>query len=345
MFFPSDRTIIIAEAGVNHDGDINKALELVQVAKDANADFVKFQAYRAEKLALPIAEQSSYIIDGSYENESFQDLLKRIEMSFENHRIIKKACDELNIKFLSTAFDNEGLDFLCDEMQCEVIKVASADLTNISFLRHAASKKLPIILSTGMADLQEIDEAIDTLKTNGASEICILHCVSWYPCSYEIANLRAMLTLAERYKLPVGYSDHTLGVDLPPVAVGMGACVIEKHYTIDPTDFGPDHKASLDPTELKEMVSRIRKIETALGDGAKNLENISQTEIKQRRVHRRSVVSSQDIKKGEIFTLDNLDIRRPGTGIKPKELDNILGLPSLNDIEKETLLTISDYTP
>ncbi|HIF09224.1 MAG TPA: hypothetical protein EYQ81_04835 [Sneathiellales bacterium] len=310
----------------------------MKVAVEAGADFVKYQSFRAERLVLPEAERSTYIVDGSYEGESFRDLLKRLELTFDQQKTLKKLCEEAGIKFLSTAFDPDGLDFLCEDLKCEVIKIASADLNNLRFLRHAATKKLPIILSTGMADLPEIDEAMDTLKRAGAGEVCLLHCVSWYPAAHDIINLRAMNMLADRYHVPVGYSDHTLGVTLPPTAVGMGATVIEKHYTMDPGAFGPDHAASLSPDELKTMVKMIREVEVALGSGSKSPSDIPDIELSQRRVHRRSVVTTKAIKKGETFSELNLDIKRPGTGIAPREFDEILGKKASVDIPADVLL-------
>ena len=349
MYFPWDHTIIIAEAGINHDGDLDKAMAMAEVAAEAGADFVKYQIFKAEGLVIPEAEISSYILEGKHENENFQDVLRRIELSADDHRAVKEVCDGLGIKFLSTAFDHDSLDFLCDDLKCEVIKIASCDLTNPRFLRYAASKKLPIILSTGMGDLPEIDEAMKTLREAGAGEVCLLHCVSWYPCPVEIANLRAMETLRNRYgTVHVGYSDHSLSAALPPAAVAMGASVIEKHFTLDNTAFGPDHKASLMPDDLKEMVRLIRDVEKGLGSGANGPNDIDDIELGQRRVHRRSVVTARPISKGEAFTADNLDLRRPGTGIEPRQLDAILDRTAACDIAGEVLLRpddIEDWTP
>ena len=344
MFLPLDRTLVIAEAGINHDGDLDVAMKQVDVAVEAGADYVKFQSFFAEELVLPVAERSSYIVEGSHEGESFRDLLKRLEISHEEQRKLAAYCREQGIKFLSTAFDLENLDFLCDEIGCDVIKVASADLTNLRFLRHCGTKNLPVILSTGMADIPEIDEALTTLQEAGTKEICILHCVSWYPSPPEIINLRAMHTLRDRYGLPVGYSDHSLGTTLPAAAVAMGARCIEKHYTLDPTAFGPDHKASLSPEELKEMVQRIREVEMALGTGAKGPEDILEVEVNQRRGHRRSVVTRRAIAKGETFTADNLSIKRPGTGLPPREFDRLIGKTASRDLQAEVLLDADDVS-
>ena len=342
MFLPLDRTLIIAEAGINHDGDLEAAKRLVDVAVEAGADYVKFQSFVAEELVLPVAERSTYIVDGSYEGESFRDLLKRLEVSRDEQRELYAYCKSQGIKFLSTAFHLQGLDFLCEDIGCDVIKVASADLTNLRFLRHCATKNLPIILSTGMGDLPEIDEALQVLQENGAKEICLLHCVSWYPADFDMINLRGMHTLRNRYGLPVGYSDHSLGTTLPAAAVAMGARCIEKHYTLDPTAFGPDHKASLSPAELKEMVTRIREVEAALGTGAMGPEDILPIEHSQRRVHRRSVVTIRAIQKGETFSEENLGIKRPGTGILPRDFDDILGKTATRDIQAEVLLDPED---
>ncbi len=342
MFLPLDRTLVIAEAGINHDGDIDAAKKMVDVAVKAGADYVKFQSFVAEKLALPEAERSTYIVEGSHEGESFRDLLKRLELSHDEQRQMNAYCKQAGIKFLSTAFDRSSLDLLCDELGCDIIKIASADLTNLRFLRYAAGKGLPIVLSTGMADLPEIDEALETLQDAGAKEIILLHCVSWYPSEFETVNLRAMHTLRDRYGLPVGYSDHSLGTTLPAAAVAMGARMIEKHYTLDPTAFGPDHKASLSSDELVEMTRRIREVELALGSGAKGPGDILEIELSQRRVHRRSVVTKATIAKGETFSEQNLNISRPGTGIHPREIDAIIGKRAAREVAGEVLLTPED---
>lgn len=342
MYFPWDHTIVIAEAGINHDGNFDTAMKMVQVAKNAGADFVKFQSFVADKVVLSEAERSSYIVEGSHDGESFRDLLKRLELTFDEQRKLKEACDAAGIRFLSTAFDNDSLDFLCDDLDCEVIKIPSGDLTNIPFLRHVAGKKLPVILSTGMADIDEIDYSVSALQQAGVEDLCLLHCVSWYPCPFEIANLNAMLTLKERYGLPVGYSDHTLGPELPAAAVAMGAVCIEKHFTCDPTAFGPDHKASISPEDLHTMVRYIRQVETALGTGAKNAVDIDEIELNQRRVHRRSVVITRPVPKGGVFSHDNLDVKRPGTGIPPRELESIMGRRAARDLDADHLLLPED---
>ena len=342
MFLPLDRTLIIAEAGINHDGDIEAAKKQIDIAVEAGADYVKFQSFIAEELVLPSAERSSYIIEGSHDGESFRDLLKRLELNYAQQKELAAYCNSVGIKFLSTAFDIGSLDFLCDEIGCDIIKVASADLTNLRFLEHCASKNLPVILSTGMADIPEIDEALATLQSSGAKEIIILHCVSWYPSPPELINLRAMWTLRDRYGLPVGFSDHSLGTVLPAAAVAMGARCIEKHFTLDQTAFGPDHKASLSPTELIEMVRDIRVVEAALGTGGKNPADISEVELNQRRVHRRSIVTRKAVQKGDEFSAENIDIKRPGTGIAPHEFANIIGKKATRDIQAEVLLEHDD---
>ena len=342
MFLPLDRTLIIAEAGINHDGNIDNAKEMVNVAAEAGADYVKFQSFIAEELVLPKAERSSYIIEGSHEGENFRDLLKRLELSYEEQRELSAHCKTKKIKFLSTAFDLKSLDFLCDEVGCDMIKVASADVTNLRFLEKVADKNLPVILSTGMADIFEIDMALETLNKYGAREIVILHCVSWYPSPAELINLRAMWTLRDRYGLPVGFSDHSLGVELPAAAVAMGARCIEKHFSLDPTAFGPDHKASLSSEQLVGMVNTIRLIEKALGTGGKQPSDISKVELSQRKVHRRSIVTREAIQVGEEFTEDNIDIKRPGTGIEPRRFKEIIGKKAVKNIPPEVLLKEND---
>lgn len=333
-FFNVSRAVVIAEAGINHDGSLDEAKRLVDVAADACGDYVKFQSFNPETIVLPEADRSSYIVEGSYENESFRDLLARLHLDWDAQRELYRYCVSRGIKFLSTPFDEDNLDFLCDELDVDFIKIASGDLTNTPLLKSATRKRKPILLSTGMADLIEIADAVEILQSANV-DFCLMHCVSWYPCELDICNLNAINTLKKRFNCTVGFSDHSLGVLLPPVAIAMGARVIEKHFTLDITAFGPDHKASLSPADLIDVVANIRKVESALGTGEKALESIDPLELGQRRVHRRSIVTLRDIAEGEVFTLENLGVKRPGTGIKPSELEALVGKKSSCGLTKD----------
>jgi N-acetylneuraminate synthase len=333
------RAIFIAEAGINHDGDIKIAKKMVDAAAEAGADYVKTQSIIAEKLCTPNALKSSYIEEGSGEGESFRALLKRICINKEEHYIMKEHCDRKGIKFLSTAFDEESFDLLLD-LGIEVVKVASGDLTNIPLLRYMASSKLPMIVSTGMATLAEIEEAVDAIANKeGNNQIVLMHCVSWYPAKIEESNLRYMETLRHAFGFPVGFSDHTLGINMSIAARAMGAVILEKHFTMDSKKFGPDHAASIEPNEMKQLVQGIREVERGLGSSVRQF---SEKEIGQRKVHRRSIVANKFIKAGETFAQDNLAIKRPGIGIKPKHWDVIVGKKAHRDLKPEQLLEWSD---
>ena len=329
----------IAEAGINHDGDINTAKQMVDIAVEAKADYVKFQSFKAEKLVTPDALTSSYIDEGSHENETFSDLLKRLELSKDDHFELKEYCDNKEIKFLSTAFDNDSFDLLMD-IGSDIIKVASGDITNIPFIRYMAERKLPMIVSTGMATLGEIEEAVKSIEIDeNNDQIVLLHCVSWYPADIETTNLNYIKTLENAFGFPVGYSDHTLGINMTVAARALGAVFFEKHFTTDSTLFGPDHAASLNPNELIDLIKGIREVELGLGNSVREF---SVKEINQRKVHRRSIIAKTKIKKGDLFTIDNLVIKRPGTGIKPKHLYHILGKRAKNNLNPEDLLKWSD---
>lgn len=332
------RAIFIAEAGINHDGNIETAKKMVDAAVEAGADYVKFQSFKAEKLVTPDALTSTYIDAGSHRGETFRDLLKRLELTEEGHHILKAYCDKKKIKFLSTAFDAQSFDFLM-RFKPDVVKVASGDLTNLPFLRHQAMAKLPMIISTGMATLGEIEEALETVTKTGNNNIVLLHCVSWYPAEIETTHLRYMETLKSAFGYPVGYSDHTLGINVTLAARALGAVVLEKHFTMDSTQFGPDHAASIEPHEMKSMVKGIREIEAALGS---TVRQFGPKELGQRRVHRRSIIVKRAVKSGEKFTEKNLIIKRPGIGIKPKYWDEIVGSKAAKDLQAEQLLDWSD---
>lgn len=332
------KSIFIAEAGINHDGSVEKAKLMIDSAAKAGADYVKFQTFKSQKLVTPTALTSSYIDQGSRKGESFQDLLKRLELNESDHHELKDYCQSRNIKFLSTAFDEISFDFLL-KLGIDVVKVASGDLTHLLFLRHMALSKLPMIISTGMATLGEIEEALSTIVSAGNNQIILLHCISWYPAEIETTQLRYMETLRSAFGFPVGYSDHTLGINMSIAARALGAVVLEKHFTLDRLGFGPDHAASIEPDDMTKLINGIREVEQGLGDSVRNF---CDKELSQRRVHRRSIVVNKVIKVGELLTSDNLIIKRPGIGIEPKHFDTILGKSSTRDLVPDELLLWSD---
>jgi len=329
---------IIAEAGVNHNGDIKLAKKLVDVAKEAGADAVKFQTFKAENVVTENAAMASYQKRNIKKKETQQEMLKEMELDYKDFIRLKKYCDKKKIIFLSTPHSEDAIDFLEDLVPA--YKVGSGDLTNLPFLEKIAKKKKPIILSTGMATLSEVKEAVRTIKRAKNNKIILLHCTTNYPCSLEEVNLRAMLTLKKEFNLPVGYSDHTLGILVPVMAVTMGARVLEKHFTLDKHLPGPDHKASLEPDELKEMIKAVRNVEKTLGNGIKKP---TRSEEKIKKVARKSIVAKVDVPKGVKITKDMLDIKRPGTGIEPKYLKRIIGRKSKKNIKKDELIKLSDF--
>ncbi len=321
---------VIAEAGVNHNGDLLKAYRLVDEAKKAGADAVKFQTSIPSKSISKYAKMAKYQIDNSGEETSMIEMVKKISLPFDSFKKLKKYCDEIGIIFLSTPFHLEPVDFLNDLVP--YFKVASGEIVNYPLLKSIAKKKKPIILSTGMSYISDIERALRVIYNEGNNNIIILHCTTNYPTPYEEVNLKAMHTLATAFKLPVGYSDHTLGIEVPVAAVAMGAKIIEKHFTLDKNLPGPDHKASLEPNELKEMVKAIRNIEMALGDGIKK-PNDSEIEIM--KVARKSLIATRDIRAGEIIKKSDITIKRPGTGILPKFGDIVIGMKLINDIKQD----------
>lgn len=343
---------IIAEAGVNHNGSLNLAKKLVDAAKDAEVDVVKFQTFKAEKLVTSDAEQAKYQTENIGKKESQYAMLKRLELSYPDFKKLKKYCDKKNIIFLSTPHCDSAIEFL--EPLVPAYKIGSGDLTNLPFLKKIAQKKKPIILSTGMANLREVKEAVDTiLPTN--KELILLHCTTNYPTSIREVNLKSMLTMAKEFNLLVGYSDHTENRNVSLAAVALGACVVEKHFTLDNNFSGPDHKASIEPRALKEMVDEIRNIERRLviGDNPNNLikelnlqeamgdgiKRPTPSEIKAAKVIRKSVVAKADIPKGTLIIQDMLTIKRPGTGIEPKHIIKVVGRRAKEDIKRDALLT------
>ena len=328
---------IIAEAGCNHNGDSGLAKRLVDVAAEAGADAVKFQTFIADELVTHQAEKADYQkINTGNENETQCAMLKKLELSFDNFKTLKVYCESKDIVFLSTPFDSRSVDFL-DELEIPAFKIASGEITNIPFLSYIACKKKPVILSTGMSTLEEVEKAEEALRQTHSAELVLLHCTSEYPAPPEDVNLRAMDTLYHRFKVPVGLSDHTLGSAIALAAVALGASVIEKHVTLDRSLPGPDHRTSLEPHELKALIKDIRSIEKALGNGEKKP---SPTEVKTRLFARKSIVTSTRIKRGQFFTENNLTLKRPGTGVSPLQWDKVIGKKALRAFEKDELIEI-----
>ncbi|MCF6463983.1 N-acetylneuraminate synthase [Clostridium sp. Cult1] len=331
------KCFVIAEAGVNHNGDISIAKKLIDKAFEAGADAIKFQTFKAENLVTREAPKAEYQKETTGDGNQFQ-MLKKLELSFEEHIILKEYCIEKSITFISTPFDFESVDLL-EKIGVPLYKVSSGDLTNLPLLSYIASKNKPIILSTGMANLGEVEEAVETIFETGNKNLVLLHCTSNYPTVYEDVNLRAMLTMKEAFKLPVGYSDHTIGIEVPIAAVALGAKVIEKHFTLDKTMEGPDHKASLEPDELKIMVNSIRNIERAMGDGVKRC---TENEKNTKRVARKSIVASKDIMKGETIKLNDINFKRPEFGLKPKYVKLIIGKQARRNIKENEFILFDD---
>jgi len=333
------RTLIIAEAGVNHNGSLDLAKQLVDNAVDAGVDYIKFQTFKAEKLVTKSARQAEYQQRniGSQEDSQFQ-MLKKLELSPENHRILIDYCNKMGIKFFSTAFDFDSMDYL-HSLELDLWKIPSGEITNYPYLKKIASYHQPVILSTGMSTMEDIEACLKVLTDNGLTkdQITILHCNTEYPTPFEDVNLRAMQTIKERFGTQVGYSDHTRGIEVPIAAVALGATVIEKHFTLDRNMPGPDHKASLEPDELKAMVSSIRNIEKALGSAEKK---ISDSERKNIAIARKSIVAATNIRKGEILTEENITVKRPGTGISPMRWEEVLGTTAVRDFQEDELIEI-----
>ncbi len=337
------RTFIIAEAGVNHNGDIKIAKNLIDVAVEARADAIKFQTFKAENVVTSSTPKAKYQIKNMGADESQFEMLKKLELPASAYKELFAYCKEKNILFMSTPFDEESADFL-DGMGMDIFKIPSGEITNKPLLQHIAAKGKPILLSTGMSYLGEVEKAVIWIneiwdRPDKKPELTLLHCVSNYPASEEDSNLLAMKTMEVAFGLPVGYSDHTLGVDIPIAAVAMGAKVIEKHFTLDRNLEGPDHKASLEPDELRAMISAIRKVEKALGDGIKKP---AKNESELRKVARRSLVLTRDVKSGETITVNDVTSKRPGTGIEPEFLDFIAGMKVKKDILADSVLKWDD---
>lgn len=331
-----NKVFIIAEAGVNHNGDIETAKQLVDVAAMAGADAVKFQTFKAENLVCKNARKADYQMETTDWEESQFDMLKKLELTPAMHEQLIAYCKQKNIMFLSTPFDIDSLHYLI-ALGCEMIKIPSGEITNYPFLREVGKTKKKVILSTGMSMLKEVADAVKVLKDNGSSDVTVLHCNTEYPTPYADVNLRAMLTLEKELKIPVGYSDHTQGIEIPIAAAALGASVIEKHFTLDKSMEGPDHKASLEPDELQAMVRAIRNIEDALGSDEKIP---SESEKRNIGIVRKSIVAKCVIDAGELFSEDNLTTKRPGTGISPMLWEQVLGQAAKRKFNADELIEI-----
>lgn len=332
------KTLIIAEAGVNHNGDIGMARQLIDVAADAGADLVKFQTFSADRLVTAGAVKAEYQLEATSAGESQHAMLRRLELTPDMHEVLIAHCHSRGIGFFSTGFDVESIDFLA-RLGLGRFKIASGEITNLPYLRHVGRYGKPVILSTGMASLGEIEAAVEALEQAGTarSGITVLHCNTEYPTPMSDVNLRAMLSIGDAFGVAVGYSDHTAGIEIPIAAVALGATVIEKHFTLDRTLPGPDHKASLEPDELKAMVAAIRNVEQALGDGIKRP---TPSEVKNRPVARKSLVAACAIRAGQLFSPGNLAVKRPGTGISPMLWDQVVGRRASRDFAADELIEL-----
>lgn len=330
------RIYIIAEAGVNHNGSLEIAKKMVDAAGEAGADAIKFQTFKAENIVTKNALRAEYQVKNTGEDTSQYSMLKKLELSYDDFRELKAYCDDSGIEFLSTPFDVESIDFL-QELGIRFLKIPSGEITNFPYLRKIGQTGMPVIMSTGMSTLEEVGEAIRVLRGYGSNEISLLHCTTEYPAPLDSVNLRAMQAMAEAFNLPVGYSDHTSGIAVSVAAVAMGAVIIEKHFTLDRNMEGPDHKASLEPDELKAMVQSIRDVEMAMGTGEKGL---SYSELKNVSVVRKSIVAKRAIRKGMLFSEDNLSVKRPGTGVNPMQWNKVIGLCAKRDYEEDEMIEL-----
>lgn len=333
------KTLVIAEAGVNHNGDINLAKKLIAAAAAAGADLVKFQTFLAKNIVSATAPKADYQKKTTGSDESQLDMIRKLELSRSDHEVLIEECRRLGIGFFSTAFDSESFDLLTELGCLEQIKIPSGELTNLPLLRYMTRLGKPVLLSTGMANLGEIEAAIEVIEAAGTprSLITILHCTTEYPTPMEDVNLRAMGSMKQALGVEVGYSDHTSGIEIPIAAVALGATVIEKHFTLDRNLPGPDHKASLEPHELKAMIDGIRNIERALGDGIKRP---GSSELKNKLIARKSIVARREIKAGELFTEENIAAKRPGNGISPMRWDEIIGKTARRDFGADELIEL-----
>ncbi|MDD2560483.1 MAG: N-acetylneuraminate synthase [Bacteroidales bacterium] len=333
------KTLIIAEAGVNHNGDMELARGLIEAAAAAGADIVKFQSFRTEAMVSKTASKADYQKNKSDSDHTQYQMLRQLELNRDQHLQLMAHCRHCGIQFLSTAFDLESIDLL-RSLSIPLYKIPSGEITNKPYLKAIASQKKPVIMSTGMSELSEIEAALAVLCENGLSkeDITLLHCNTQYPTPMNEVNLRAMVKMGETLGMAVGYSDHTRGIEVPIAAVALGACVIEKHFTLDRGLPGPDHQASLEPQELKAMVSAIRNIEQALsGSGIKEA---GAGELQNRVAARKSIVAARAIRRGEVLTEQNLGVKRPGNGLSPMRWDEVLGQRAVRDFEQDELIEL-----
>ncbi len=333
---PAQPCLIIAEAGVNHNGSIAMALQLVDAAADAGADVVKFQTFKSEEVVTPLAPKAEYQVQNTGAEESQLEMIRKLELPDEDFLTIQQHCRTRRITFLSTPFDFHSADLL-ERMEVEAFKVPSGEITHVPFLRHLARKGKPLIVSTGMSDLNEVASAIDVISSTGNRDVVLLHCVSNYPTAPASVNLRAMRTLEDEFKVPVGYSDHTEGIAISLAAVALGACVVEKHFTLDRSLPGPDHRASLEPRELAELVRAARDVQAAWGDGVKR--PVSE-ELSTAAVARRSLVAASNLNAGTTLTESMIAIRRPGTGLPPSLLPQVIGRQLKQNVSAGELFTL-----
>lgn len=330
------KVYIIAEAGVNHNGDINIAKRLVDAAATAGADAVKFQTFQAQNLVCKSAKKAEYQLETTEQSETQYQMLKKLELTEEMHRELISYCNAQGIQFLSTPFDVNSVELL-ERYQIPIMKIPSGEITNYPYLKKIGSTKKKVILSTGMSTLDEVKSAVKVLQDNGTTDIVVLHCNTEYPTPMSDVNLRAMVTLQKELGLNVGYSDHTNGIEAAIAAVALGACVIEKHFTLDRTMEGPDHKASLEPGELRAMIAAVRNVERALGDGEKRP---SDSEKKNIVIVRKSIVAKRDIAIGETLSEENITTKRPGTGISPMEWNNVIGKTATRNYKMDELIEL-----
>ena len=332
-----NKTLIIAEAGVNHNGSIEMAKQLIDAAAVAGVDYVKFQTFKAEKLVTKDAKQAEYQQRNAADSSQYA-MLKKLELTPRQHEELIIYCKQKGVRFLSTAFDLESIEYL-HSLSLGVWKIPSGEITNYPYLKKIAQYGEPVIMSTGMCSMDDVEQAINVLLKNGLTkeQITLLHCNTEYPTPMQDVNLKAMLQLRDKFGVKVGYSDHTKGIEVPIAAVALGAEVIEKHFTLDGTLPGPDHKASLEPNELKAMVDAIHNIEQALGDGQKH---VSASEEKNIAIARKSIVAAKDIKRGELLTEENLTTKRPGSGISPMRWEEVIGTKAIRDFKEDELIEI-----
>ncbi len=330
------KTLIIAEAGVNHNGNFELAKKLIDEAKKAGADIVKFQTFIPQKIVSKNAEKADYQKSRTSSTENQLEMLSKLSLSYNDFKKLKEYSDSIKIKFLSTAFDNDSVDFL-HSINMRMWKIPSGEITNLPYLIKIANYHEPVIMSTGMCNIKEIKDAIKALKDNGTNDITLLHCTTEYPAPFEDVNLKAMLTLKDKFGVNVGYSDHTKGIEVSVAAVALGATIIEKHFTLDRNMEGPDHKASLEPQELKQMVDSIRNIEKAIGDGNKI---VTESERKNINIARKSIVASKNIKKGETLSEENITTKRPGNGVSPMKWFDVIGTKAIRDFKEDELIEL-----